>query len=219
MKFTKTEQLEEALFSYTDSPDSPEKAQLKKYLENLEFYINKENYPLVDKTLGQMIAYRQSMATNESLIESLSENAKELILDECGYNLQFGGSEDDLLEDILDILTYHKETFDKDEVISYMNKCLSGEIKKPQSAVTVTVDLDSKFSTHKLEDIDPKYCTTVGELVEYLDTQFDDDSLVIFTDYSNTSFTPVNGGAFRQVDNIYAKDFTESLILDESQEN
>ena len=167
MKFTKNEQFTEALFSRELFADSAEKTQLKKYLENLEFYIDRENYPLVDKTLGQMIAFRQSMATNESLIESLSENAKELILDECGYNLQFGGSEDDLLEDILDLLAYHKETFNKDEVISYMNKCLSGEIKKPQSAVTVTVDLDSKFSTHKIEDIEPKYCTTVGELVEY----------------------------------------------------
>ena len=217
MKFTKNEQFTEALFSRELFADSAEKTQLKKYLENLEFYIDRENYPLVDKTLGQMIAFRQSMATNESLIESLSENAKELILDECGYNLQFGGSEDDLLEDILDLLAYHKETFNKDEVISYMNKCLSGEIKKPQSAVTVTVDLDSKFSTHKIEDIEPKYCTTVGELVEYLDTQFDDESLVIFTDYNNNTFTPVNGGAFRQVDNIYAKEFTESLTLEESE--
>ncbi len=217
MKFTKNEQFTEALFSRELFADSAEKTQLKKYLENLEFYIDRENYPLVDKTLGQMIAFRQSMATNESLIESLSENAKELILDECGYNLQFGGSEDDLLEDILDLLAYHKETFNKDEVISYMNKCLSGEIKKPQSAVTVTVDLDSKFSTHKIEDIEPKYCTTVGELVEYLDTQFDDESLVIFTDYNNSTFTPVNGGAFRQVDNIYAKEFTESLTLEESE--
>lgn len=143
-----------------------------------------------------------SLNKKRRLKESLSDEAKEIILDECDLHLKVGGSEIYLLDDIKFILDDKNISYNDSEVEEYMNKCLSGEIKKPLAATIIEPDFDSKFATDDISKIDPEYTMNVEDAINYLN-KFDEEDILVFK--QNNKIAPVTGSTFKHTDNIYSK--------------